>query len=157
MKGSVMLNIDRVWARCSQLNQFRGKKMSDYVLQKIVQNFTLTTGQVSAQTAVQFPAGMILVGINAAAGVSTQLGTTLQTPGLDMFACSIDYQATNRNIVGTSRARGSAVFGQFGDQFPEKELVIPLQGSLLYTVENLTTSTIIVSFAHAGLVPGAIG
>lgn len=152
-----MLNVDRVWSRVSQLQQFAGRKISQFIYQAIVQNFTLTSAQVSAPTPVTFPAGMIMLGVVAAAGVSAQLGTTQTMPGLDMFAVAIDYQAQNRSVVGTSRGRGSSVFGPFGDEFPAKELVIPNQGSLLYTVENLTTSTIIVSFTHHGLVPSAIG
>lgn len=152
-----MLNVDRVWSRVSQLPQYKGAKLSDFVLQKIVQNFTLTTAQLSAQTPVNMPAGMIILGIMAAARLSAVAGTQTSSPGLDMFSVAITYQATDRSIVGTARGVGSSVFGAFGDQFPEKELIIPIQGSLLYTVENMTTSTINVSFTHAGLVPGKIG
>ena len=44
-----------------------------------------------------------------------------------------------------------------GDQFPGKEIIIPVNGALLYTVENLTTTTITVSFSHHSLTPAAIG
>ena len=154
-----MLNVDRVWSRVSQLPGFKNRKLSDFVIQVIDLNFTLTTQQLSAQTPVNLPAGMVILGIIAAARMDAQAATVQQSPGLDMFRVAIDYQATARSIVGpgASRGLGSAVFGPFGDQFPGKELVIPVQGSLLYTVENMTTSTIDVTFSHHGLVPGAIG
>lgn len=152
-----MLNVDRVWSRVSQLPGFKNRRLSEFIIQVINLNFTLTTGQVSASTPVNLPAGMVLLGVGAAARVSAQAGTQTQSPGLDMFSVAIDYQATARSIVGTTRGIGSSVFGPYGDQFPAKELVIPVQGSLLYTAENLTTSTILVTFAHAGLVPSAIG
>lgn len=158
MKGSrTMLNVDRVWQRVSQLDGYKQLKLSGFILQAIVQNFTLTTGQTSAQTPVNFPAGMIILAVMAAANVALQAGTTPIMPGLDMFEVQIAYQATDRSIVGASRGMGSAVFGPLGDLFPQKELIIPVQGALLYTVKNLTTSTINVSFVHQGLVPAAIG
>lgn len=152
-----MLNVDRVWSRVSQLPGFRGRKLTEFIIQVIDLNFALTSAQTSAQTPVNLPAGMILLGVMAAARVNNQAGTTVQSAGLDMFRVAIDYQATNRSVVGTSRGLGSAVFGAYGDQFPAKELVVPVQGSLLYTVENMTTSTIDVTFAHHGLVPAAVG
>jgi hypothetical protein len=153
-----MLNVDRVWSRVSQLPGFKGKRLADFILQVINLNFTLTTQQVSAQTPVNLPAGMVLLGVIGAARLSAVAATQTSSPGLDLFRVAIDYQATSRSIVGPgTRGLGSAVFGPFGDQFPGKELVVPIQGSLLYTVENATTSTIEVTFAHAGLVPSAVG
>jgi hypothetical protein len=152
-----MLNADRVWSRVSQRPEYRGKNISQYTTQVIVQNFTLTSAQVSAQTAVIFPAGGIILGIIGEGQPSSQTATQTYRPGLDLFAVSIDYQATARNIVGTSRAIGTTVFGVMGDQFPGKEIIIPVNGALLYTVENLTTTTITVSFSHHSLTPAAIG
>jgi hypothetical protein len=152
-----MLNIDRVWSRVAQRSDFQGMKASQYRLQVIVQSFTLTSAQISNQTPVNFPAGMIIVGIEASSQVEAQTGLVAQQRSLDMFRFSLDYQATNSSLIGTARAIGSAVFGQYGDSFPAKEIVIPINGSLLYTVENLTTSTLDVTFAHHGLVPSAIG
>src|SRR5690349_3961305 len=151
-----MLNVDRVWARCSRLKQFQGAQLSDFVLQNINQTFQLTTGATSAQTPVNFPAGSIILGIGASARLDAVAATQAQSPGLDMFRVTITYQATSRSIVGPA-ALGSAVFGQYGDQFPGKELVIPVQGSLIYVVTNMTTSTIDVDFSHSCLVPGKIG
>lgn len=152
-----MLNPDRVWSRVAQRPDFAGKKLSSFTLQAIVQNFVLTSQQVSNQTPVNFPAGMIILGIESSAQVQAQTGLVGQQRALDMFALSIDYQATNRSIVGTARAIASSVFGQFGDQFPGKEIIVPINGSLLYTTENLTTSTISISLTHHGLVPSAVG
>jgi hypothetical protein len=154
-----MLNVDRVWSRVSQLDGFKGKKLSQFVIQVIDLNFQILTGATSPQTPVNIPAGAVILGVIAAARLDAVAGTQTSSPGLDMFRVAIDYQATARSIVGpgANRGLGSAVFGPYGDQFPGKELVIPVQGSLLYTVENMTTSTIDVTFAHHCLVPGQIG
>src|SRR5882724_4827110 len=140
-----MLNVDRVWSRVSQLPGFRGRKLRELVLEVINLNFTIASQVTAPQTPVNLPAGMIILGVIAAARLDAVAGTQTSSPGLDMFRVAIDYQATSRSIVGTTRGLGSAVFGPFGDQFPAKELVVPVQGSLLYTVENMTTSTIDVS------------
>lgn len=152
-----MLNVDRVWSRVSRRPDFQGKNLSNFVLQVINLNFTLTTGQLGAQTPVNLPAGMIVLGVIAAARMSAQAASTVQSAGLDMFSVAIDFQAQNRSVVGTAQGIGSAVFGPFGDQFPGKEIVVPIQGALLYTPTNLTTSTILITFAHHGLVPSAVG
>jgi hypothetical protein len=152
-----MPNIDRVWARASQRPEYRGKSLSQYTTQVIVQAFTLTGTQVSGQTAVLFPAGAIIGRVIAAFQPSGQAATQTYRPSLDIFDVAIDYQATNRSIVGITRGVGSSVFGPFGDEFPIKELYIPINGSLLYTVSNLTSSSIYGTFAHHCLVPSAIG
>lgn len=152
-----MLNVDRVWARASQRPEYQGRKLSQYTTQVIVAQFTLTSQQVSGQTAVLFPAGAIIMLIAAEFLPTGQVATSNFAKGNDIFAFAVDYQATNRSIVGTSRAVGATVFGVNNDQFPGKELYIPTNGSLLYTVENLTTSTIFGTFSHHCLVPSAIG
>lgn len=152
-----MVKPAEAWSRVSQLGMFAGRKLSQYILQSIVASFTLTTGQATPQTAVQFPAGMILLGVTPGAQVAGAAATQTYKPGLDMFSVSIDFAATNRNILGTAQAIGSSAFGVFGDQFPALEIVIPTNSSLLYSVTNLTTSTIGVTFTHHGLVPNAIG
>lgn len=152
-----MVKPHEAWSRVSRLKQFAGADLKDYILQVINLNFTLTTGQASPSTPVQLPAGMILLGVCAAARPQTIAATTVYAPGLDLFQVAIDYQAQNRSVAGTSQGIGSAVFGPYGDQFPAEELVIPVQGALLYSVTNLTTTTILITFAHHGLVPKAIG
>lgn len=152
-----MMNVDRVWARASQRPEYRGKSLTQYTTQVITAQFTLTSTQVSGQTPVLFPAGAIIGQVDANAVPTSQTGLVIPFPGLNMFAFSLDYQATNRSIVGTARTIASTVFGVMGDQFPIKELYIPINGSLLYTVENLTSSTIFVTFSHHCLVPSAIG
>lgn len=152
-----MLNLDRVWARATQRPEYRGKSLTSYTTQAIVQAFTLTSTQTSGQTPVLFPAGAVILGIIAAFQPSAIAATTVYRPGMDLFDVAIDYQATNRSIVGTTRGVGSSVFGPYGDQFPTKEIYIPINGSLLYTVANLTTTTIYGTFTHHCLVPAAIG
>jgi hypothetical protein len=152
-----MLNIDRVWSRVSQLKQYQGRKLSDFVLQQITFTSQMTSAQALANQVVLFPAGSIVVGIRAGATIDSAAGTQTQRDGLDQFKLSIADQQTARTIVGTAQALASAVFGRYGDQCPAKELIIPAQGGLIYSFTNLTTSTIDFSVTHDCLVPGAVG
>jgi hypothetical protein len=152
-----MLNIDRVWSRVSQLPNYRGKKITDFILNQINYATQLTTGQASPNNVVTFPAGAIVVGVRAGACLDAAVATQTTRDGLDLFKLSIADQQTGRAISGTLQAMASAIFGRFNDQFPAKELIIPAQGGLLYSLTNLTTSTIDVFISHDCLVPNAIG
>src|SRR5882757_1490507 len=152
-----MLNIDRVWSRVSQLPQYRGKKLSDFILQDVTYSTQLTTGQALANQPVIFPAGAILVGGRAGAAIPGVAATQTGRDGLDMFTVAIADQQTQRNIVGTTQMLASAVFGRFNDQFPAKEIIVPVNGGLLYSFTNLTTTTINIYFTHDCLVPAAQG
>jgi hypothetical protein len=150
-----MLNIDRVWSRVSQLGQYRGKKLSDFILLNITAAYQLTNGQALPNQPVVFPSGAIVVGARAGANVDLTVGTQTGREGLDLFKLAIADQQTGRTIVGTAQAMASAIYGRYNDQFPAKELIIPAQGGLLYSITNLTTSTIDVFLTHDCLVPAA--
>lgn len=153
-----MLDLERVWARVSQREEFRGRKLADYGIQVIETNFTLTTGQVSAATPVQFSGGAVILGVMAGARPSAVAATQTYAPGLDLFSLQLEYQGPGqRAIISGGAAMASSVFGQYGDQFPKKEIVLPVNSTLLYTLTNLTTSTILVTLSHHCLVPAAVG
>jgi hypothetical protein len=148
-----MIDVERAWARVSQTVAV-GRKISDFIYQGLVKSFTLTTGQASNNQTVNFAAGAIILGIGAAAGPTAQAATqAAYRPGLDMFSVAIDYQSGGRALVGTDQAIASSVFGPGGDQFPAKEILVGIQGTLLYSLTNLTTSTILVTFTHHCLIP----
>lgn len=148
-----MLNIDRVWSRISQLQQYRGKKLTDFMLQQITYATQLTNAQVVGNQVVTFPAGAIVVGIRGGSNLDLAVATQTTREGLDLFKLSIVDQQNNRSIVGAAQVIATAVFGPFNDQCPAKELIIPAQGGLIYSFTNLTTSTIDLYIAHDCLVP----
>lgn len=150
-----MLDLERVWQRVSQAPALRGRNISDFIYQGLVLNLSLTTGAVASNQTQNFPSGAIILGVGAAAQVASQAATQTYRPGLDLFSVAIDYQTGGRSIVGTAQGIGSAVFGPYGDQFPRKEILVPTNATLVYSVTNLTTSTITVSFVHHCLVPNA--
>jgi hypothetical protein len=145
-----MLNIDRAWARVS--HQFPKKFLREFRFLGVGQNFTLTTGAVSGATRVDFPAGAIILGITAGLEVDNQAGTAT-IRDLDAISVAIDYP-NNEALLTGGRMNGQAVFGT-GERcdFPAKEIVIEANGSLTYTVENNTTSTLNISILHHCLVP----
>jgi hypothetical protein len=147
-----MLNADRVWARVSALPEFKGKNLRNFRYLGVGQNFTLTTGAVSGTTRVDFAAGAIILGITCGLSVSAQAGTAT-IRGLDAIAVSIDYP-NNESILSGGRMNGKAIFGS-GErcEFPAKELVIGINGSINYVVENLSTSTLNISVVHHCMIP----
>jgi hypothetical protein len=150
-----MLDIDRVWSRVAQLDQFRGKKLSDFIYQGITYFNQLTSGQAVANQPVLFPSGAILIGAGAGATIDNAVATQTNRPGLDLFKIAIANAQDNRNIVGTNQALAYSVYGPFGDQWPAKEIVISVGGGLVYAITNMTLSTIDVFITHHCLVPGA--
>jgi hypothetical protein len=150
-----MLNVDRVWAR--QAARYPGRKLSQFRLQVITSAYTLTTAGTSQNQTVNFGAGAIVIGVLAAAQITSVAATQATKQALDMFSVACTYQADNRSVIGTSEIIGSAAFGPYGDQFPGMELYMPQNTSLIYNFTNLTTSTITIYLAHHCLLPGAIG
>jgi hypothetical protein len=152
-----MLDVDRVWARVSQLPPFQGMKLTDFGLQVFGQSFTLTSGQTSSVTPVQFANKSIILSIAAGARPDAAAAAQGYTDGLDMFrvACQIE---GGRYIIGTSALMASAVFAKGTESsFPAREIVLFQNTKLLYTVTNLTTTTIDVDIAHHVLTPVAVG
>jgi len=151
-----MVPVDRAWAR--QAWRFPGRKLSEYRLQVITATYTIAAGQQAQNQAVNFAAGGIILGIVAGCSPAAQAMTQTYRPGLDSFTAAITYQADNRYVVGTAEAHGSAIFGPFGDQFPDLELVMPQNSALLYNFTSLVgTQTILLTLAHHCLLYGAIG
>jgi hypothetical protein len=150
-----MLNVDRVWAR--QAARYAGKKLSQFRLQVITASYALSGSATSQNQAVSFGAGAIIIGVIAAAQLTSQAGTQTYRPGLDLFSTAITYQANNTQIVGSSEGIGSSVFGPYGDQFPGLEIVLPQNSALVYNFTNLTSSALQITLAHHCLMPGAIG
>lgn len=149
-----MMNVDRAWARVASLPQFKGMNLSRFRYLGIGQQFTLTNAQVSGTTRVDFPSGAIILGITAGVTLSGQaLTTALRVTNLDAIRVSIDYP-NNESVITGGRMNGRAVFGTGEScEFPAKELVVPVNGSINYVVENLTTSTLAVDVLHHCIVP----
>lgn len=156
----MIYNINEIWQRISQRDEYRGKvKLSDLTYQGIPLKVSLTSGQAIVGTPINFSAGACIFGITAGAQMNGQAATVATRPGLDMFECQIQYQQ-QRYIVGNGNifAIGSSVFGTgMFNSFPGEELIVPTNGQLLYSVTNLTTSTIDVYFVHHVLIPRAVG
>jgi hypothetical protein len=152
-----MLDIDRVWNRVAQLPQYREKKLSDFVLQDLTYSTQLQPTQTVPNQNVVFPAGAIIVGVGGAATLDASAATVVTRNGLDLFKLAISDQQTGRTIAGTAQVAGIALFGQYNDRFPAKELIIPAQGGLIYSLTNLTSSIINLFLTHSCLVPAVVG
>lgn len=149
-----MLSFDRAWAR--QGHRFPGKKPSEFRYIAIGQNFTLATGAVSGLTRVDFASGTLILGITACAVITGSAATVVLRDWRQCFGVQIDYPNSVALTTG-NRLTAGAIFGS-GErcEFPAKELFIENNGSLNYTVENLTTSTLVVTIVHHCITPGAV-
>jgi len=144
------MNAAQIWKIVSGLPQFKNRRLSDYRFMAIGQDFSLTTGQVSATTRVDFAGGAIIGRITA--GLSVSAAATSQIRDLSGFELSIDFP-NNESIVTGGRMNAAALFGAMGEVwFPLKPIIVPTNGSINYVLENLTTSTINVSIVHHCLV-----
>jgi hypothetical protein len=150
-----MLNVDRVWAR--QAPRFPGQKLSGFRLQVITASYSISASGSSQNQAVSFGAGSVILGVIAAAQVTSQAATQQYRPGMDLFSVAISYQASNAQVVGSVEGIGSCVFGPYGDQFPGLEIVLPQNSALVYNFTNLTSSAIQITLGHHCLMKGAIG
>lgn len=146
-----MLSADRVWPRVAALFP-KSQTLRDFRFAAMGLNLTLTTGAESGSTRMDFPAGAIILGITAGISVASQAGTQ-SIRGRNMISASIDYP-NNTALVTGGKMNGDALFGS-GERcdFPAKEIVIGVSGSLSYNVLNLSTSTINVSIVHHCLIP----
>ncbi len=152
-----MLNVDRVWARISRRPEFVGKKLDQFGVQTVNLRYDgLTSGEVVSNQTQNFPNGAIILGICGAAALLAQAATPALSSGLGMFALQMQFQQ-QRSVIGQVAGIASSVFGVYNDQFPAVELLVPTNGILLYTFENLTSSTISITIAHHCLVPVNVG
>jgi hypothetical protein len=149
-----MLGVDRAWQR--QAHRFPGKKPGDFRFIAIGQNFTLASTVVSGLTRIDFAAGTIILGITACATITGSAMTQAMRDWKQAFSCQIDFPNSVAMTTG-SRLIAGALFGS-GERcdFPGKEIYIENNGSLNYTVENLTTSTLVVSIIHHCITPGTV-
>jgi hypothetical protein len=151
-----MVGVDRAWAR--QAWRFPGRKLSDFRLQVITSTYTIAAGATAQNQAVNFAAGGIILGVIPGCSPTSQAMTQTYRPSLDAFTLAITYQADNRYVSGTAEAHGSAVFGPWGDQFPDYEIVMPQNSALVYNFTSLVgTQTILLTLAHHCLLLGAVG
>lgn len=149
-----MLNIDRAWAR--QAHRYPNKKLSEFRFIGIGQTWSLASGITSGLTRVDFAAGSIILGVTAAVAITGSAETVLLRDWRQAFSVQIDYPNSVSLTTGGLLLAG-AVFGDGSHcEFPAKELFIENNGSLNYTVQNQTTSILLITIVHHCIVPGAV-
>jgi len=155
------LNIDRVWHRVAGGERAKAPKkhplipegacVRDYKFITYAKVYTLTSQQTLQNNVQDFPAGSIVLGLLLAAAMQAQAATVARGT-LDMVRIIVSYPAADGNVV-TLNINAAALLGRNGDrQWPEKEIIIPNNGSLTYTLVNLTTSTLDVDVGWNALV-----
>jgi hypothetical protein len=132
-----MVSVDRAWAR--QSHRFPGKRLQDFRLQVITSQYSIAPGATAVNQPVNFAASAVILGILAAAAPTGQTALQTYRPGLDLFSTTITYQADNRYVSGTAEVLGSALFGNFGNEFPALELWMPQNSALVYNFTSLVS------------------
>lgn len=156
-----MLNLDRVWHRVAGGERAKAPKkhplipegacLRDYKFITYAKVFTLTTQQTLQNNVQDFPAGSIVLSLLMAAAQQAAAVTAARGT-LDAVRIIVSYPAADGNLV-TLNVNAAALLGRNGDrQWPEKEIIIPNNGSLTYSLVNLTTSTLDVDVAWNALV-----
>lgn len=136
------LNLDRVWARVKKNKLIpRGACLSDYRFITISKNYSLTTQQAVSNQPIEFPAGAILLSLGMWAAFAAQAAGAVRGD-LSMVRVQITYPSADGNLV-TVLVNAAALLGLRNErQWPEKEILVPVNGTLNHSFTNLTTSTI---------------
>lgn len=146
------LNLERVWARVKN-NKLIPRKacLSDYRFISISKTYTLTSQQAVTNQPVEFPAGSIILSLGAWASFAAQAAGAVRGD-LSMVRCQITYPSADGNLV-TVLVNLAALLGLRNErQWPEKEILIPVNGTLNHSFTNLTTSTLDLDLVYNCLV-----
>jgi len=146
-----MISIERAWPRIRELPQFRNFRLSDFRTLTFGQQFTVASSTTSGPTTQNFPGGAIILGVAASA--------TPSTPGaVDAFlyrkAFGITFGYTNGESLtpGGPIAADALMGGGDGTVWPTKELVIAPSQGIQATVQNFSTTSLLVQIAYHCLV-----
>ncbi len=138
----MMLNWDSVWNRVSRLEIFRNFKQNDFRYSGIGKTFSLSTGQTSAETPIDFPALSIVLGIALGVSVVGQDGITL-CRDLSMCRITLAYPGGQGNIITNGPINAAAIFGPTGQLgMPPAEIIVGSNGTINTTIANLSTSSL---------------
>jgi hypothetical protein len=146
------LNLERVWNRVKRNKLIpRGACLSDYRFISISKNYSLTTQQAVTNQPVDFPAGSIILSLGAWAAFAAQAASAVRGD-LSMVRAQITYPSADGSLV-TVLVNLAALLGLRNErQWPEKEILIPVNGTLNHSFTNLTTSTIDLDLVYNALV-----
>lgn len=151
-----MLKIEDVFSRVLQLPQYQGWHEGDFMLQVLVNSFSLSGAGTTNNQAMTFPPGAVIVGMTGGATpTAAAAAATIERSGLELFTVGLNYQQ-QMTLVGQSQAIASSLFGPYNDLFPAKEVIIPQNGSLLVSLTNLASDAITVYLTSHCLVPAKI-
>jgi hypothetical protein len=112
-------------------------------------------GDPGTPISVQFPSNATLVlGIQGTCIPTGQPVNPFIAPN-DRYRVAFQYNANSIGLVtpdGIPGGLASAVFGQYGDQFPARELSLEANDTIAATVQNVTPEEIRVSLAFHCLI-----
>jgi hypothetical protein len=146
------LNLERVWARVRSNKLIpRRACLSDYRFIAISKNYSLTSQQAVTNQPVEFPAGSIILSLGMWAAFAAQAAGAVRGD-LSMVRLQITYPSADGNLV-TVLVNAAALLGLRNErQWPEKEILIPVNGTLNHSFTNLVTSTIDLDLVYNALV-----
>lgn len=151
-------NLERVFARAKATSKLIPQRLNltDYRGQTISRNFTLAGGVGNTATGqpVDFPGGAIILSIGMAATEQGKHAADARG-GLDMVRVAMDLPSSDGTLIsGSGGVRASALMGNNNEkQWPEREVVMPRQGSINVTVTNLTLSILDIDLVFNVLIP----
>jgi hypothetical protein len=151
-------NLERIFLRAKK-NKLIPSNLSleDYRFQSVTKTFQLPASSSVAGVPVDFPMGAIIVSAAMDAGVNNLAGTAARG-NLDMIRVAMDLPSSDGTLTSGGAVRASCLFGRDGTkQWPEKEVIMPRQGSINVSVTNLTSSVLDVDLSFNVLLPRGAG
>lgn len=151
-------NLERIFTRAKR-SKYIGERLTlnDFKFQSVTKTYSLlATASLTGQP-VDFPQGAILLSVGIDAGVQGAAGSSARGT-LDMIRIAIDLPSQDGTLTAGGAVRASTLVGREGDkQWPEKEVVLPRQGTLNVSLTNLTSSVLDVDVAFHVLIPRGAG
>lgn len=145
-------NLDQILKRAQiTYPELRSKTMADFRYVCGTQSSAIIASPNGLNTAIvqDFPAAAILFAVVLGVSLDGQAGTVAHRNQLSCVAVGCSYSTGDQIITKNGgRAIASSVFGEFGDMFPGRELLMKGSSTLTWECENLVTTAIHVTFAH---------
>jgi hypothetical protein len=149
-------NLERIFTRAKRRNRLSGT-LDEYKTQTRSATYILpASGSIIGQP-VDFAAGAIIISIGLEATMRAQAASAPRG-SLDMIRIGMDLPSQDGTLVSGGPVRASCLCGRDGSrQWPEREIVMPKQGSISVSLTNLTTSDLDVDVSFNILIPRGAG
>jgi hypothetical protein len=151
---AVLNNLERIFDRAKKAGVVHGNAtLAQYKVINRSKHHVITSLASVSNQPVDFPSGAIIIAVGFEATKNNIAADNANGRGsLDCIRVSLDLPSKDATLTAGDTIRASALCGRNNErQWPEKEVYMPRQGSINYTIENITTSSLDVDITFSSL------